>query len=169
MQEESVQAAEILFAVGGGRVCDTVKVVGEKLAKPVFTFPTIGSNCSPSQPCASSIPKQAKCKACSFLQNRRSMPLLIQPLSPQRRIVICGPVSVTPYRKRSKPLFLPEGSIGSYRCIRHSDQQNVHGALIDLRHASVERQCRQSPLGCHPTSRLRYHRDHRVSICLSHQ
>lgn len=47
MQEESVQAAEILFAVGGGRVCDTVKVVGEKLAKPVFTFPTIGSNCSP--------------------------------------------------------------------------------------------------------------------------
>ena len=43
LQEESVQAAEILFAVGGGRVCDTVKVVGEKLAKPVFTFPTIGS------------------------------------------------------------------------------------------------------------------------------
>ena len=47
LQEESVQAAEVLFAVGGGRVCDTVKVVGEKLAKPVFTFPTIGSNCSP--------------------------------------------------------------------------------------------------------------------------
>ena len=26
----SVQAADVLFAVGGGRVCDTVKVVGEK-------------------------------------------------------------------------------------------------------------------------------------------
>ncbi|MBO1123468.1 iron-containing alcohol dehydrogenase family protein [Enterococcus entomosocium] len=43
----SVQAADVLFAVGGGRVCDTVKVVGEKAGKPVFTFPTIGSNCSP--------------------------------------------------------------------------------------------------------------------------
>jgi glycerol dehydrogenase-like iron-containing ADH family enzyme len=47
MQNPSVQVAEVLFAVGGGRVCDTVKVVGDKLAKPVFTFPTIGSNCSP--------------------------------------------------------------------------------------------------------------------------
>ncbi|MHC5372550.1 iron-containing alcohol dehydrogenase family protein [Enterococcus sp. LJL120] len=43
----SVQTADVVFAVGGGRVCDTVKVVGEKTGKPVFTFPTIGSNCSP--------------------------------------------------------------------------------------------------------------------------
>lgn len=47
IQHESVQKADVLFAVGGGRACDTVKVIGEKLAKPVFTFPTIGSNCSP--------------------------------------------------------------------------------------------------------------------------
>lgn len=47
MQQNSVQYADVLFAVGGGRVCDTVKVIGEKLSKPVFTFPTIGSNCSP--------------------------------------------------------------------------------------------------------------------------
>ena len=45
IQHESVQKADVLFAVGGGRACDTVKVIGEKLAKPVFTFPTIGSNC----------------------------------------------------------------------------------------------------------------------------
>ncbi len=44
----SVQEAEVIFAVGGGRACDTAKVVGEKLAKSVFTFPTIGSNCSPT-------------------------------------------------------------------------------------------------------------------------
>ncbi|WP_407857527.1 iron-containing alcohol dehydrogenase family protein [Enterococcus hailinensis] len=44
---QAVQTADVLFAVGGGRVCDTVKVVGEKIGKPVFTFPTIGSNCSP--------------------------------------------------------------------------------------------------------------------------
>lgn len=44
----SMQAADVIFAVGGGRACDTVKVVGEKMGKPVFTFPTIGSNCSPT-------------------------------------------------------------------------------------------------------------------------
>lgn len=47
LQEPSVQNADVLFAVGGGRVCDTVKVTAEKLGKPIFTFPTIGSNCSP--------------------------------------------------------------------------------------------------------------------------
>lgn len=46
-QTASVQAADVLFAVGGGRVCDTVKVTAERLGKPVFTFPTIASNCSP--------------------------------------------------------------------------------------------------------------------------
>lgn len=48
MDHPSVNTADIIFAVGGGRACDTVKVVGEKLAMPVFTFPTIGSNCSPT-------------------------------------------------------------------------------------------------------------------------
>lgn len=47
LQTPSVQEADVLFGVGGGRVCDTVKVVAEKIGKPVFTFPTIGSNCSP--------------------------------------------------------------------------------------------------------------------------
>ena len=47
LNEPSVQAADFLFAIGGGRVCDTVKVLAEKIKKPVFTFPTIGSNCSP--------------------------------------------------------------------------------------------------------------------------
>lgn len=47
VNDADVQKADVLFAVGGGRVCDTVKVVAEKMGKPVFTFPTIGSNCSP--------------------------------------------------------------------------------------------------------------------------
>jgi glycerol dehydrogenase len=41
----AVQEAEILFGVGGGRACDTVKVLGHQLHKPVFTFPTLASNC----------------------------------------------------------------------------------------------------------------------------
>lgn len=43
----TVQKADMIFAVGGGRACDTVKYVADKLDKPLFTFPTIGSNCAP--------------------------------------------------------------------------------------------------------------------------
>ncbi len=41
-----VQDADMLFAVGGGRACDTVKVLGALTNKPVFTFPTLASNCA---------------------------------------------------------------------------------------------------------------------------
>ncbi len=41
-----VKEADMLFAVGGGRACDTVKVLGALTGKPVFTFPTLASNCA---------------------------------------------------------------------------------------------------------------------------
>lgn len=41
-----VQQADMLFAVGGGKATDTVKCLGVKIGKPVFSFPTIASNCS---------------------------------------------------------------------------------------------------------------------------
>ena len=44
---EEVRNADMLFAVGGGRAVDTCKYVAEKLDKPLFTFPTIASNCAP--------------------------------------------------------------------------------------------------------------------------
>jgi len=43
---ETVKNADMIFAVGGGRVMDTCKVIKEKLDKPMFTFPTLGSNCA---------------------------------------------------------------------------------------------------------------------------
>lgn len=43
-----VQAADMLFAVGGGRACDTVKTLSALLDKPLFTFPTLASNCASS-------------------------------------------------------------------------------------------------------------------------
>lgn len=43
---EAVKDADMIFAVGGGRVMDTCKVIRDKLDKPMFTFPTIGSNCA---------------------------------------------------------------------------------------------------------------------------
>ena len=45
--DETVKSADVVLAVGGGKCCDTCKVVAERLGKPLFTFPTISSNCAP--------------------------------------------------------------------------------------------------------------------------
>lgn len=45
-EDKSVQKADMIFAIGGGRVLDTGKCLGEQIAKPVFSFPTISSNCA---------------------------------------------------------------------------------------------------------------------------
>lgn len=42
-----VQSADMLLAVGGGKCLDTVKLAADQLGKPVFTVPTIASNCAP--------------------------------------------------------------------------------------------------------------------------
>ena len=42
----AVRNADMIFAVGGGRACDTGKYVADKLDKPLFTFPTVASNCA---------------------------------------------------------------------------------------------------------------------------
>ena len=44
--EKSVQEADMVFAVGGGRAVDTCKVYCDQANKPLFTFPTIASNCA---------------------------------------------------------------------------------------------------------------------------
>ena len=44
---EEVRSADMIFAMGGGRAVDTCKCVAEQLDKPLFTFPTIASNCAP--------------------------------------------------------------------------------------------------------------------------
>ncbi|MDD5795125.1 iron-containing alcohol dehydrogenase family protein [Clostridium sp. HCP1S3_B4] len=41
-----VMEADMLFAVGGGRACDTVKTLADMEDKPFFTFPTLASNCA---------------------------------------------------------------------------------------------------------------------------
>ena len=47
-----VQDADMIFGVGGGRAVDTCKVVSNHLGKPLFTFPTLGSNCAGCTACA---------------------------------------------------------------------------------------------------------------------
>ena len=46
LNNDKVKAADFIFAVGGGRAVDTCKVVSDKLDKPLFSFPTIASNCA---------------------------------------------------------------------------------------------------------------------------
>ena len=46
MANPVVQAADMIFAVGGGKATDTGKCLAVKMNKPVFSFPTIASNCS---------------------------------------------------------------------------------------------------------------------------
>ena len=46
-ENSTVKQADVILAVGGGKCCDTCKVVAERLNKPLFTFPTISSNCAP--------------------------------------------------------------------------------------------------------------------------
>lgn len=46
MNNEVIEEADMFFAVGGGKATDTVKCLGVKICKPVFSFPTIASNCS---------------------------------------------------------------------------------------------------------------------------
>lgn len=45
-QKAEVLQADMIFAVGGGKALDTCKCLGDKIGKPVFTFPTIASNCA---------------------------------------------------------------------------------------------------------------------------
>ncbi|MDY5577101.1 MAG: iron-containing alcohol dehydrogenase family protein [Lachnospiraceae bacterium] len=41
-----IEEADMLFGVGGGKALDTVKCLAVKTGKPLFTFPTIASNCA---------------------------------------------------------------------------------------------------------------------------
>ena len=46
IENETVKKADIIFAVGGGRACDTCKYIADVMDKPLFTFPTLASNCA---------------------------------------------------------------------------------------------------------------------------
>ena len=46
IEKAVVRSADMIFGVGGGRACDTAKYVADKLDKPLFTFPTVASNCA---------------------------------------------------------------------------------------------------------------------------
>lgn len=44
--KDSVQQADMIFGVGGGKALDTSKILSDLLNKPLYTFPTIASTCA---------------------------------------------------------------------------------------------------------------------------
>ena len=46
MEMDVVKNADMIFAVGGGRACDTCKYIANEMDKPLFCFPTVASNCA---------------------------------------------------------------------------------------------------------------------------
>lgn len=46
-ESPEVKAADMVIAVGGGKCIDTVKLAADRADKPVFTIPSIASNCAP--------------------------------------------------------------------------------------------------------------------------
>jgi glycerol dehydrogenase len=44
--DKRILDADMIFGVGGGRACDTAKPLADMLGKPLFTFPTLASNCA---------------------------------------------------------------------------------------------------------------------------
>lgn len=46
LAKQAVKDADLIFGIGGGRACDTAKYVANEVGKPLFTFPTVASNCA---------------------------------------------------------------------------------------------------------------------------
>lgn len=46
MLRPQIEAADMIFAVGGGKAIDTCKVLSQETHRPFFTFPTIASTCA---------------------------------------------------------------------------------------------------------------------------
>lgn len=45
-EKKSVQEADMIFGIGGGKALDTAKILSNQLNKPLYTFPTIASTCA---------------------------------------------------------------------------------------------------------------------------
>ena len=45
-ENDLVKDADVIFAMGGGKAIDTCKALSKAVDKPVYTFPTIASNCA---------------------------------------------------------------------------------------------------------------------------
>ena len=90
MNTKEVQDADMVFAVGGGRAVDCCKTMADKMGKPVFTFPTIASNCAA---CTAICVWTAAWQVITIRSIALNIPLLTPKLSPKHRKNFCGQAS----------------------------------------------------------------------------
>ena len=62
--DPAVQAADMIFAVGGGKVMDIAKVVASRLNKPFFAFPTVAGSCAAASSIATLYTDDGHCAGC---------------------------------------------------------------------------------------------------------
>lgn len=108
MSLETVRNADMLFAIGGGKATDTVKTLADMTGKPVFTFPTIASNCSSCTSVSIMYKNNGIFLNHIFLPTHRLMHLLIQRLSLILLRDICGQESGIHTQSILKAVF-PQG------------------------------------------------------------
>lgn len=97
--------ADMVFGVGGGKALDTVKCLCITDDKPVFTFPTIASNCAACTSVSIMYNSDGTFLSLTFLSALQCTLLLI-PKSLQKPLsAICGQVSVTHTPNITKLVF----------------------------------------------------------------
>mgnify|MGYP001193035483 CR=1 FL=1 len=114
----SFQEADMVFAVGGGKAIDTCKCLCIECEKPVFTFPTIASNCAACTSVSIMYHEDGTFFKPHFFTHPAAHALSTHRLLPQHRTVICGRVSATRMRKITKLRFLH--AVKNCRIIRRS-------------------------------------------------
>lgn len=105
--DKRVQEADMVFAVGGGRVCDLAKILGQQTGKPYFTFPTLASNCAPATSAAVLYNADGSIQNIISVAVRHIMFLLTPRLLPLLRNDYYGPASAMPCPKNMKLNWQP--------------------------------------------------------------
>lgn len=95
MNTKEVQEADMVFAVGGGRAVDCCKTMADKMGKPVFTFPTIASNCAACTAICVMYKQMAASPVTITRNTAQNILLSIPKLLPKHRKNFCGPALAT--------------------------------------------------------------------------
>ena len=111
------QQADMVFGVGGGKALDTVKCLCIPDDKPVFSFPTIASNCSACTSVSIMYQEDGSFLKPHFFVRPVMHAFIDTEIIAKAPVSICGRELAIPMRNTMKQLFLPEENVWSI--LRH--------------------------------------------------